>query len=71
MSNSNSSTTTPIDVAIIGGGQSALAVAYFLRRAGIRYVVLDDQPAPGGAWQMHGIRFASFLLPSGVHCRAG
>ncbi|MFM0176457.1 ArsO family NAD(P)H-dependent flavin-containing monooxygenase [Paraburkholderia sediminicola] len=51
MSNSNSSTTTPIDVAIIGGGQSALAVAYFLRRAGIGYVVLDDQPAGGGAWQ--------------------
>lgn len=51
MSNSNSSATTPIDVAVIGGGQSALAVSWFLRRAGIGYVVLDDQPAPGGAWQ--------------------
>ncbi|QCP52423.1 NAD(P)/FAD-dependent oxidoreductase [Trinickia violacea] len=51
MSNSNASATTPIDVAIIGGGQSALAAAYFLRRAGISYMVLDDQPAAGGAWQ--------------------
>lgn len=51
MSNSSTSGANKIDVAIIGGGQSALAVAYFLRRAGIGYVVLDDQPAPGGAWQ--------------------
>jgi putative flavoprotein involved in K+ transport len=51
MSNSNASTAISIDVAVIGGGQSALAVAYFLRRAGIGYVVLDDQPGPGGAWQ--------------------
>lgn len=43
--------THTIDVCIIGGGQSALAVAYFLRRASIGYVVLDDQFAPGGAWQ--------------------
>ncbi|QQC63151.1 ArsO family NAD(P)H-dependent flavin-containing monooxygenase [Paraburkholderia ginsengisoli] len=50
-----SNTTVPepnqIEVAIVGGGQSALAVSYFLRRAGIRYTVLDDQPEPGGAWQ--------------------
>ncbi|MFM0656032.1 ArsO family NAD(P)H-dependent flavin-containing monooxygenase [Paraburkholderia sediminicola] len=51
MSNSNFSVADQIDVAIIGGGQSALAVAYFLRRAGIGYVVFDNQPAPGGAWQ--------------------
>lgn len=40
-----------IPVAVIGGGQAGLAVAYFLRRAGIEHVVLDDQPAPGGAWR--------------------
>ncbi|WP_233847951.1 ArsO family NAD(P)H-dependent flavin-containing monooxygenase [Paraburkholderia sp. HD33-4] len=44
-------TTLTSDVCIIGGGQSALAVAYFLRRASIDYVVLDAQSAPGGAWQ--------------------
>lgn len=43
--------TTQIDVVVIGGGQAGLATAYFLRRAGIGYVVLDDQSAPGGAWR--------------------
>ncbi|WP_432559176.1 ArsO family NAD(P)H-dependent flavin-containing monooxygenase [Granulicoccus sp. GXG6511] len=38
-------------VVVIGGGQAGLAVAYFLRRAQIDYVVLDDQAAPGGAWR--------------------
>lgn len=42
-----------VDVVLVGGGQSALATAYFLRRAGISFEILDDQPAPGGAWQ-HG-----------------
>lgn len=48
---SNNSASISTDVVIIGGGQSALATAYFLRRAGINYAVVDDQPAPGGAWQ--------------------
>jgi putative flavoprotein involved in K+ transport len=40
-----------IDVAIIGGGQAALAVGYYLRRAELRVVLLDDQEGPGGAWR--------------------
>lgn len=46
-----------VDVCVIGGGQSALAVGYHLRRAarrsapGLAYVLLDDRPRPGGAWQ--------------------
>lgn len=39
------------DVIIIGGGQSGLAVAYYLRRTKLRYLVLDDRQKPGGAWQ--------------------
>ncbi|WP_256663745.1 ArsO family NAD(P)H-dependent flavin-containing monooxygenase [Pseudomonas sp. gcc21] len=39
-----------LDVLVIGAGQSALATAYFLRRAQLDYVVLDEQPQPGGAW---------------------
>jgi len=39
------------DVVVIGGGQSALAVSYYLRRTGLSYVVLDAGIAPGGAWQ--------------------
>ncbi len=42
-----------LDVVIIGGGQSALAVAYFLRRSKRAYVILDAENAPCGAWQ-HG-----------------
>lgn len=41
------------DVVIVGGGQSALAVAYFLRRTSLSVVLLDNSPAPGGAW-VHG-----------------
>ncbi|MCA8833364.1 ArsO family NAD(P)H-dependent flavin-containing monooxygenase [Hymenobacter pini] len=42
-----------VDVLVIGAGQSGLAVGYFLRRSGLSFVLLDGQPAPGGAWQ-HG-----------------
>ena len=38
------------DVAVIGGGQAGLAVAYYLRRAGLDFVVLDAADRPGGAW---------------------
>ncbi len=39
------------DVIIIGAGQSGLAVGYFLRRAGLSFVLLDAQPQAGGAWR--------------------
>lgn len=42
---------TKIDVVIIGGGQAALSTAYFLKRKKISFVILDDQPHAGGAWQ--------------------
>ena len=42
---------TDVDVAVIGGGQAGLATSYHLRRVGIDHLVLDGQPAPGGAWQ--------------------
>jgi cation diffusion facilitator CzcD-associated flavoprotein CzcO len=38
------------DVVIIGGGQSALAIAYFLRRESIDFIILDANEIPGGAW---------------------
>lgn len=41
---------TDVDVVVVGGGQAGLAVGYYLRRAGHRFAVLDDQPAAGGAW---------------------
>jgi cation diffusion facilitator CzcD-associated flavoprotein CzcO len=39
------------DVVVIGGGQAALAVAYYLRRTAASHVLLDAGSAPGGAWQ--------------------
>ncbi|WP_206540008.1 ArsO family NAD(P)H-dependent flavin-containing monooxygenase [Ruegeria sp. ANG-R] len=42
---------TIFDTIIIGGGQAGLATAYHLRRAGVNFIILDDQPKPGGAWQ--------------------
>lgn len=39
------------DVVVIGAGQAGLSSAYFLRRADLDFVVLDANPAPGGAWQ--------------------
>ena len=39
-----------LDVIVVGGGQAGLAVSYYLRRAGIRFVVLDSEASPGGAW---------------------
>ncbi|SDM20476.1 Predicted flavoprotein CzcO associated with the cation diffusion facilitator CzcD [Nonomuraea maritima] len=41
----------PADVVVIGGGQAGLAAGYYLRRAGVDFVILDAQEAPGGAWQ--------------------
>jgi len=41
------------EVVVIGAGQSGLATGYYLRRTGLSFVLLDEQPAPGGAWQ-HG-----------------
>jgi putative flavoprotein involved in K+ transport len=40
-----------VDVVVVGGGQSALAVAYYLRRTGLAYAVLDAAHEPGGAWR--------------------
>ena len=43
------------DVVVVGGGQAALAVGYHLARefrgSDSTVAILDDQPAPGGAWQ--------------------
>lgn len=41
---------TDVDVVVIGGGQSALAVGYYLRRTTLSFVLLDDSGAAGGAW---------------------
>ena len=58
-----SRSSTEVDVVVIGGGQSALATAYFLRRTGLSFVLLDAEVAPGGAWQ-HAWRSLRLFSPS-------
>ncbi|MGE7368371.1 FAD-dependent oxidoreductase [Neorhizobium sp. NPDC001467] len=47
------------DVLVIGAGQAGLACAYFLRRAGVSYLVVDAHPAIGDSWRN---RYASLKL---------
>ncbi len=46
-----------VDVVVVGGGQTALAVGYHLKRlqrnSNFRFVILDAGSEPGGAW-VHG-----------------
>lgn len=39
------------DVLVVGGGQSGLAVGYYLRRKGWSYKILDQNAQSGGSWQ--------------------
>ena len=43
------------EIAVIGAGQAGLSSAYHLRQRGVEpgrgFVVLDQNPVPGGAWQ--------------------
>jgi len=41
------------DVIVIGGGQSGLAVGYYLRRSGLSFIILDREKDPGGSWQRY------------------
>jgi thioredoxin reductase len=43
-------TNKTYDLIIVGGGQSALACAFFLRRTDIEYIILDEQATCGGSW---------------------
>ncbi|MBB6097365.1 cation diffusion facilitator CzcD-associated flavoprotein CzcO [Deinobacterium chartae] len=52
-----------LDVIVIGGGQAGLAVARELGRTPLSYVVLDAQPAPGGAWR-HGWDSLNLFSPA-------
>ncbi|BEL05779.1 ArsO family NAD(P)H-dependent flavin-containing monooxygenase [Actinoplanes sichuanensis] len=41
---------TSADLVVIGGGQSGLATAHAALRRGLRPLVLDASPEPGGSW---------------------
>ncbi|NMR19772.1 NAD(P)-binding domain-containing protein [Cellulomonas fimi] len=64
MSSPGTDVDRAVDVVVVGAGQAGLSAAYHLRRAGLAarpeglgehvtggFVVLDDAPSAGGAWQ--------------------
>ena len=44
-----------VEIAVVGAGQAGLSSAYHLRRLGLEpgrdFIVIDQSPGPGGAWQ--------------------
>src|SRR5437762_2944447 len=38
------------DAIVIGAGQAGLATGYHLKQAGVRFVILEAGPQPGGSW---------------------
>lgn len=62
---------TAHDVIIIGGGQAALSVGYFLRRTKRSFLILDSEVGPGGPGAMRGSRCACSRRQPGVHSPDG
>lgn len=60
----------PYDVVVVGGGQAALATAYFLKRAGLAFAILDAEDGPGGAWR-HAWRSLTLFSPASWSSIAG
>lgn len=66
-----------VDVVVIGAGQAGLSAGYYVRRRGFvplgagtgaerTFVVLDQNPAPGGAWQ-HRWESLRMATVNGIH----
>lgn len=58
------------DIVIIGGGQMALSLGYYLRRAKADFLILDAEPGPGGAWR-HGWDSLTLFSPAGYSSLPG
>lgn len=59
-----------VNIVVIGAGQAGLSAAYYLKKLGLAqgrdFVILDQAPSPGGAWQY---RWPSLTLSTvnGIH----
>lgn len=60
-----------LDVIIIGGGQSALATAYFLRRTQLSFLILDAGENPAEPGVMAGTHCGYFRRPPGAPFQDG
>src|SRR3546814_10184009 len=40
-----------VDGVVIGAGQAGLASGWHLKRQGLSFLILDEQPQPGGNWR--------------------
>jgi len=58
------------DIVIIGGGQMALSLGYYLRRAKTDFLILDAETGPGGAWR-HGWDSLRLFSPAGYSSLPG
>ena len=45
------SESSPLEVAVVGGGQAGLAVGFYLRRQKLDFAIFDAESHPGGSWQ--------------------
>lgn len=66
-----------VDVLVVGAGQSGLALGFYLQRsnrrastAPVSFVLLDDEPGPGGAWR-HGWDTLTLFSPAAYSSLAG
>ena len=50
---------TARQVLVIGAGQAGLAAGYYLRRAGLPFLIVDAHPRVGDSWRS---RYASLTL---------
>lgn len=47
----NNDVTGTLDTMVIGGGQAGLAIGYYLKKQGRKFVILDANPRIGDAWR--------------------
>jgi len=47
----NASADRLLDAVVIGGGQAGLAIAWYLKRQGLRFLVLEAGPEIGHTWR--------------------
>jgi len=63
-------TTVEKDIVVIGGGQAGLAAGWYLLRARLEFVILDNGDGAGGAWR-HGWDSLRLFSPAGYSSLPG